>query len=97
MEGFGLPGLEAMQQGAPVISSNATCLPEVYGDAAHYFDPYDTEDIARAISDVMKSKALRRRLIQKGRVVVNSYSWERMARQTLEGYKSALQEVSSQT
>lgn len=95
MEGFGLPGLEAMQQGAPVISSNTTCLPEVYGDAAHYFNPYDTKDIARAINDVMKSKTLRRRLIQKGRVVVNSYSWERMARQTLEGYKAALKEADS--
>ena len=53
MEGFGLPGLEAMQYGAPLVSSNATCLPEVYSDAAHYFDPYDTNDIARAITDVL--------------------------------------------
>ncbi|NLA43297.1 glycosyltransferase family 4 protein [Candidatus Saccharibacteria bacterium] len=93
MEGFGLPGLEAMQQDAPVISSNATCLPEIYGDAAHYFDPYDTKDMARAIGEVLDSKPLRRKLVRKGRLKVNQYSWEMMARQTLEGYESALQEL----
>src|SRR5690606_7916124 len=47
MEGFGLPGLEAMTYGTPVVSSNATSLPEVYGDAAHYFDPEDIDDMAQ--------------------------------------------------
>ena len=90
MEGFGLPGLEAMQQGTPVLSSNATCLPEVYGDAAHYFDPYDEVDIARAMNDVLVNTALRKKLIRKGEAQVRKYSWERMARQTLEGYEKAL-------
>src|SRR5690606_15944664 len=49
-EGFGLPGLEAMVHGAPVASSNATCLPEVYQDGALYFDPLDTDDMAAKIA-----------------------------------------------
>ncbi len=93
MEGFGLPGLEAMRQGAPVVSSSATCLPEVYGDAAHYFDPLDTNDMQRAIEEVLTSKSLRRKLVKKGKAKLGDYSWERMARQTLAGYESALAEV----
>ncbi len=96
MEGFGLPGLEAMQQNAPLISSNATCLPEVYRDAAHYFNPYDTNSITHAIDDVLKSKSLQRTLIKKGAAVVSSYSWERMARQTLAGYEAAIQETAGE-
>ena len=65
-EGFGLPGLEAMAHGAPVVSSNATCLPEIYGDAAHYFDPNDKQYIATAIADVLGDKDLRSKLIKAG-------------------------------
>lgn len=89
-EGFGLPGLEAMLHGAPVVSSNATCLPEIYGDAAQYFDPLDTEAMARAIDIVLSDQGLRRQLIASGYEQVKKYSWERMARQTLEIYKQAL-------
>lgn len=92
MEGFGLPGLEAMHHETPVISSNATCLPEVYGSAAHYFDPYDTNDMARAISDVLSSKSLQRKLARQGRAQVQKYSWQRMAQQTLEQYEAVLGE-----
>lgn len=91
-EGFGLPGLEAMRHGAPVISSNATALPEVYGDAAHYFDPKDTAGMARAIDEVLADKDLRAALIKKGRAQVKKYSWKRMAEQTLAVYKKALEE-----
>lgn len=90
-EGFGLPGLEAMLHDAPVVSSNATCLPEVYGDAAHYFDPLDTQSMADAINEVMTDKNLRDNLIQKGREQVKKYSWQRMAEQTLAVYKQALE------
>ncbi|NTW61158.1 glycosyltransferase family 4 protein, partial [Candidatus Saccharibacteria bacterium] len=90
MEGFGLPGLEAMGYGTPVISSNATCLPEVYGDAAHYFDPQDTDDMARAINVVLKNEKLRTSLIKKGTAKIKEYSWRRMAQQTHEIYMSAL-------
>ena len=88
-EGFGLPGLEAMLHGAPVVSSDATCLPETHGEAAHYFNPYDTNDIARAIDDVLSSDKLRQQLIKRGHRHVRSFSWERMARQTLEVYEQA--------
>ena len=91
-EGFGLPGLEAMSHGAPVVSSNATCLPEVYDDAAHYFDPLDVDDMARAIDDVLTDDTLRAELIKRGHKQVGKYSWERMARQTLDVYKSVLGE-----
>ncbi|HEX7633287.1 MAG TPA: glycosyltransferase family 1 protein [Candidatus Saccharimonadales bacterium] len=89
-EGFGLPGLEAMQHGAPVVSSNATCLPEIYGDAAHYFDPLDTQAMADAINEVLTNKTLRKTLIQNGHQQVKKYSWQRMAEQTLEVYNQSL-------
>lgn len=89
-EGFGLPGLEAMAHGAPVLSSNATCLPEIYGGGAKYFDPTDVEDMAAKISEVLGDEKLRQELIKKGLVQVKKYSWQRMAEQTLEVYKDAL-------
>lgn len=89
-EGFGLPGLEAMLHGAPVVSSNATCLPEIYGEAAHYFDPRDTQAMSDAINEVLTDTNLRQSLVEKGRVQASQYSWKRMAEQTLEIYKSAL-------
>lgn len=85
-EGFGLPGLEAMLHGAPVVSSKATCLPEVYGVAAHYFDPLDTQAMVQVLDEVLTNKALRNELIAKGRKQAAKYSWQDMARQTLEIY-----------
>lgn len=89
-EGFGLPGLEAMLHGAPVVSSNATCLPEVYGDAAHYFDPIDAQSMADAINEVLTDKSLRQELAVKGKQQAARYSWKRLAEQTLEVYRQAL-------
>lgn len=89
-EGFGLPSLEAMMHGAPVASSNATCLPEVNGDAVHYFDPLSVNDMASKINDVLTDEKLRKQLIAKGYKQVKKYSWQRMAEQTLEVYKKAL-------
>jgi glycosyltransferase involved in cell wall biosynthesis len=91
-EGFGLPGLEAMTHGAPVVSSNATCLPEIYGDAAHYFDPLSVEAMVIAISEVLNDKALRQKLITAGQMQVNKYSWQRMAEQTLDVYRKVLED-----
>jgi len=90
MEGFGLPGLEAMLYGTPVVSSNATCLPEVYEDAAHYFDPKDIIQMADAINDVLTDKKLRDELVQKGFKQAKKYSWKRTAEQTLDVYKHVL-------
>lgn len=89
-EGFGLPGLEAMTHGAPVVSSNATCLPEIYGEAAHYFDPRDKQSMADALNEVLTDKELRNRLVVAGKQQVQKYSWQHMAEQTLEIYNRAL-------
>ena len=90
MEGFGLPGLEAMGYGAPVASSNATCLPEIYGEAAHYFNPNNANDMTQIIDDILVDKTLRDDLIQKGYKQVKKYSWQRMAEQTHNVYKYIL-------
>jgi len=90
MEGFGLMGLEAMLQGAPVASSDATCLPEVYGEAAAYFDPAKPEEIASTIEQIMTDEQLRSRLVASGYEQVKKYSWKRMAEQTLDVYNQAL-------
>ncbi len=74
-EGFGLPPLEAMLYGVPVVSSNASCMPEILGQAAHYFDPYDVTAIADAIDEVVTDKALRERLIVAGKTQAAGYSW----------------------
>lgn len=88
-EGFGLPGLEAMIHGAPVVSSNATSLPEIYGKAAHYFDPLSVDDMAKKISEVLDNKSLRTKLIKAGKARAEKYSWKKMAEQTLEVYRQA--------
>ncbi len=89
-EGFGLPGLEAMVHGAPVVSSDATCLPEIYGDAASYFNPLDISDMYEKINKVINDQEFRERLIKKGYIQSKKYSWEKMARETLDIYKMAL-------
>ena len=91
-EGFGLSGLEAMAHGAPVVSSNATALPEVYGDAAEYFDPLDVEDMAKKINKVLTNPERRKKLISAGKQRASKYSWEKMAEQTLAEYKLLLKE-----
>lgn len=90
MEGFGLPGLEAMNYGAPVASSNTTCLPEVYGKAAHYFNPTDSNDIVRAVNDILTDSTYRAELVENGHQQVQKYSWRRMAEQTYAIYMNAL-------
>ncbi len=85
-EGFGLPGLEAMSLGSPVVSSDATCLPEIYGDAAEYFDPHDKHSLIKALTAVLGDSKLRENLINKGRDQATKYSWQRMAEETLATY-----------
>lgn len=89
-EGFGLPGLEAMAHGCPVVSSNATCLPEVYQDAALYFDPTNVNDMADAIKKVLSDKKLAKQLVTKGTELLPQYSWRKMATETLAVYKSVI-------
>ena len=91
-EGFGLPPLEAMLNNAPVVSSNASCMPEILGDAAHYFNPLDVQDMANKIQEVLEDPVLREELCEKGHQQIQKYSWKRMAEQTLTVYKKALNE-----
>jgi glycosyltransferase involved in cell wall biosynthesis len=89
-EGFGLPGIEAMIHGAPVASSKATCLPEIYGDAAEYFNPLDIDDMANNIIKIIEDRKLKDELIKKGYVQAKRYSWQKMAEQTLSIYDKVL-------
>jgi glycosyltransferase involved in cell wall biosynthesis len=88
-EGFGLPPLEAMKRGIPVASSNATCLPEILGDAAIYFNPSNVDDMVEKIKRALVDRELRERLIKKGFEQIQKYSWQKMARETLEIYKKS--------
>lgn len=89
-EGFGLPVLEAMACGCPVICANTTSLPELAGDAALLIDPLDVAQIAEAIYNVLDSQSLRSSLREKGLAQVKNFSWERAAWQTVEVYQNAL-------
>jgi glycosyltransferase involved in cell wall biosynthesis len=92
MEGFGLPGLEAMAQGAAVASSNATCLPEVYGDAAIYFDPTNIDDAVHAIEQLLSNKNLRTTLHKNSAALLKKYSWKETAKLTHSYYIKALED-----
>lgn len=87
-EGFGLPGLEAMSHGCAVASSNATCLPEVYQDAALFFDPYDPADIAEKVRAIIDQPKLAKNLVERGHKLLPKYSWRKMAEETLAVYNS---------
>ncbi len=88
MEGFGLTGLEAMGVGLPVISSNTTSLPEVYGDACLYFDPTSEESLIEAIEKIIKDSDLRIKLSKLGEIQAKKYSWSNTAKQTLVVYQT---------
>jgi glycosyltransferase involved in cell wall biosynthesis len=89
-EGFGLPGLEAMTAGVPVIAAQAGSLPEIYRDAAVYCDATTVESIATTLAEVASDDALRTRLTALGRQRAGEFSWARTAEQTLAVYRSAL-------
>ena len=82
-EGFGLPPLEAMASGCPVVTSNAASLPEVCGDAAYYIDPYDIDSISQGIHRVITDKELRNLMVQKGLAKAAEFSWTKSAQQHL--------------
>lgn len=89
-EGFGLPGLEAMVAGAAVVSSEASCLSEVYKNGAEYFDPLSPDDMAAAIDRVLEDDKLKQQLIKRGKEVAAKYSWQTTAEQTLDVYNQVL-------
>ena len=89
-EGFGLPVLEAMGQGAAVITSNTTSLPEVAGDAAHYIDPFDVQDIASAFLKLGSNSHFRKELRKKAAIRAKMFSWEKSAAKILDIYNQVL-------
>lgn len=89
-EGFGLPILEAMQCGAPVITSNTSSMPEVAGDAAVLVVPTDAEELAAALESVLADEAKRVEMRRKGLERASRFSWERCARESLEVYKKVV-------
>jgi glycosyltransferase involved in cell wall biosynthesis len=89
-EGFGLPPLEAMQCGIPVITSNTTSLPEVVGDAGIMVDPDDVEALSQAMLDVLTDSALRQELVAKGLRRARSFSWAKCADDTVEIYRKII-------
>jgi len=87
-EGFGLPPLEAMACGCPVITSNTSSLPEVVGDAGIMIDPRDVTSIAGAMKMVLVNENLRKEMSLKGIMQAEKFSWEKAATETMELYKS---------
>ncbi|MFN7716534.1 MAG: glycosyltransferase, partial [Pseudanabaenaceae cyanobacterium] len=89
-EGFGLPVLEAMNWGTPVVTSNISSLPEVVGDAGLMVDPRDAEHIGEALWQIISDQELSAELSQAGQARANLFSWERTAQETLKAYKTIL-------
>ena len=89
-EGFGLPPLEAMQNNCPVISSNASCMPEIYGQAALYFDPHQPQEIVNQLDRLLDNPALKKDIIKKGQIKTQQYSWQKMVEKTIQGYEKIL-------
>lgn len=92
-EGFGLPGLEAMAAGTPVLAARAGALPEVYGPAAHYFNPRDIESAVKAIYLIAKDNNLRQELIASGYKQIAKYSWREAAKNTLALYEKTEKKI----
>ncbi|HVZ84619.1 MAG TPA: glycosyltransferase family 1 protein [Terracidiphilus sp.] len=90
-EGFGIPLLEAMTCGCPVITSNVSSMPEVGGDAALYCDPYDTDSLAGAMMKIASSLEIRAELIARGRARAQQFSWEKCAAETYAVYQKVTQ------
>lgn len=87
-EGFGLPALEAMACGCPVIASNRASLPEVVGEAGLFFDPEEPEELAEKMSLLGNDEALRQELKKRGRAQAQKFRWERTAEMTLEVFRT---------
>ena len=92
MEGFSLTGLEAMALNCPVISSNASCLPEIYGQSVLYFDPHSPRQLISQIKKLQHSQTLRTKLIKLGHSQVAKYSWADTAQKTLAVYSQTLKQ-----
>ena len=90
-EGFGIPLLEAMSLGCPIVCSNTSSLPEVVGDAAELFNPYDESVMREAIERVVSNPEYTTSLIEKGRRRAKLFSWEKCAKETLNVYSKIIE------
>lgn len=89
-EGFGIPAIEAMDSGCPVVAANCTVLPEVIANAGLFFDPLSVDSIAEALRKVCRSSTLREDLRTRGRLRAKQFSWEKMAAETVEAYEQVV-------
>jgi glycosyltransferase involved in cell wall biosynthesis len=89
-EGFGLPILEAFKFKLPLLIANNTCMPEVAGDAAIEFDPYDEEDLVRQLKRLIKDESLRSDLIHKGNKRLEDFNWEKSCDQLIDIFKKVV-------
>jgi glycosyltransferase involved in cell wall biosynthesis len=90
LEGFGLPALEAMSMGVPVIAARAGSLPEILGEAAEYFDPNSPAELAEAIETLWLDENKRNKMVARGREQIKKYSWTTMAKKNKTVYQNAL-------
>ena len=90
-EGFGLPILEAMGTGVPVITANVSSMPEIGGEAAVYVDPENLEDIEKKLKQLMEDKKLREELVKKGFEQAKKFSWKRAAGETAKTYQRVME------
>ncbi|MBW4464483.1 MAG: glycosyltransferase [Pegethrix bostrychoides GSE-TBD4-15B] len=90
-EGFGLPPLEAMSFGCPVITANVSCLPEICGDAALYVDPYSVQDIKAKLETLISDSQLRERLVRSGKVNAQAFSAANYQKRLHQAYRKALE------
>jgi glycosyltransferase involved in cell wall biosynthesis len=91
-EGFGLPIVEAMACGTPVVTSNVSCIPEIAGDATLLVDPTDAQALASAMEKIVLDDAVRRQLVRKGLVRAALFSWQRTAEETEQLYRLACED-----
>lgn len=91
-EGFGLPILEAMVSGCPVITSNISSMPEVAGDAALLINPLNVEELVVAIKKIHENPEIRKKLLEKGRLQIKRFSWEKTAEETRNIYLQLVQQ-----
>lgn len=91
-ESFGIPILEGMKMGVPVITSNISCMPEIAGDSAYFVDPNSVESISNGIKAVLSNPDLSKELIEKGYEQTKKYSWVKSAQQTLDIYNEVYSE-----
>ena len=87
-EGFGIPPLEAMVCGTPVVVARSSSLPEVVGDAGIYFDPHSADELADILTDLARNDSLRRQLISKGFQRAKMFDWKKTTAETVRVYRS---------